>query len=123
VPGESEAQAVAEIQAIVDRLAVADSSFEATVKCFFAREPFEVPRNARIVQEIAKATASVIGREPNFMGDTPWMDAALLSAAGTETVVLGPGGGGAHASVEWVDLDTVAQTAQVLVDTAIGYCA
>jgi len=123
VPGETEAQAVAEIQAIVDRLAAADSSFEATVRCFFAREPFEVPRDAGIVKAVAKAAGTALGREPNFMGDTPWMDSALLSAAGTETVVLGPGGGGAHASVEWVDLETVSQTAQVLVDTAMDYCA
>jgi len=27
-----------------------------------------------------------------IVGDTPWMDAALLQAAGIETVVLGPGG-------------------------------
>ncbi|MEO8025068.1 MAG: ArgE/DapE family deacylase [Bryobacteraceae bacterium] len=123
IPGETEAQAVAEIQAIVDRLASADDTFRATVRCFFARDPFEVAREAAIVQALANAATPVIGREPNFIGDTPWMDSALLSAAGTETVVFGPGGGGAHASVEWVELDTVAHTAQILLDTAIGYCS
>ncbi len=123
IPGETETQAVAEIQAIVDRLGAADASFSATVRCFFARDPFEVARDAAIVRAVARATTNLVGKEPSFFGDTPWMDSALLSAAGTETVVFGPGGGGAHASVEWVELDTVAKTAQVLVDTAIDYCA
>jgi acetylornithine deacetylase len=65
----------------------------------------------------------VLGREPNYMGDTPWMDAALLHAAGIETVVMGPGGGGAHAVVEWVEMESVAQMAAILAQTAIEYCA
>jgi len=39
------------------------------------------------------------------VGDTPWMDSAILAAAGVETVVCGPAGAGAHAAEEWVDLD------------------
>src|SRR5688572_24766148 len=42
IPGETAAQAVAEIQAIADDLAAADSNFHATVKSFFVRDPFEV---------------------------------------------------------------------------------
>ena len=43
VPGETEAQATAEIQSIVDSLAAQDPDFHATVRPFFVREPFEVP--------------------------------------------------------------------------------
>jgi acetylornithine deacetylase len=50
------------------------------------------------------------------------MDAALLKTAGIETVVMGPGGGGAHASVEWVELESVAQIAAILAETAVDYC-
>jgi acetylornithine deacetylase len=56
------------------------------------------------------------------MGDTPWMDAALLQAAGVETVVIGPGGGGAHAAVEWVEMESVAQIAAILAEAAVEYC-
>ena len=35
------------------------------------------------------------------------MDSALLQAAGVETVVFGATGAGAHAEVEWVDLESV----------------
>ena len=36
----------------------------------------------------------VLGRAPAHIGDTPWMDAALLQAAGIETVVCGAAGAG-----------------------------
>ena len=123
VPGETEAQAVGEIQAIVDQLAAEDPTFEATVRAFFVRDPFEVSRDAAIVRALDRATRSVLGRAPNYIGDTPWMDAALLQAAGIETVVMGPGGGGAHAAVEWVELESVAQMAAILAEAAIDYCA
>jgi acetylornithine deacetylase len=123
VPGETEAQAVGEIQTILDQLRAADPTYEATARCFFARNPFEVPRDAQIVRSLDRATQSVLGREPTYMGDTPWMDAALLQAAGIETVVMGPGGGGAHAAVEWVDMESVAQMAAILAQAALDYCA
>jgi acetylornithine deacetylase len=122
VPGETEAGAVAEIQALVDRLAAADPDFRATVHPFFAREPFEVTPEAAIVQAVERAATRVRGRAPARIGDTPWMDAALCQAAGIETVVCGATGAGAHADVEWVDLDSAVQLAAILAETAADYC-
>ena len=122
VPGETEAQAVGEIREIVERLAAADPTFHAKVRCFFAREPFEVAADARIVQVVDRAAEEVLGRKAAHFGDTPWMDAALLRAAGTETVVIGPKGAGAHAAEEWVDIESVAQLAEILVRAAVDYC-
>jgi acetylornithine deacetylase len=113
---------VGELQKIVDQLHDVDPSFQATVRSYFVRDPFEVPREAGIVKALDRASNRVLGRTPNYMGDTPWMDAALLQAAGIETVVMGPGGGGAHAAVEWVELETVAQMAAILAETAADYC-
>jgi acetylornithine deacetylase len=50
------------------------------------------------------------------------MDAALLSAAGVDTVVMGATGAGAHAVEEWVDLQSVADLARCLAGTALRYC-
>ena len=122
VPGETEAQAVGEIQEIVDRLEADDPTFRAKVRCFFAREPFEVAADARIVQVVDRAAEEVLARKAAHFGDTPWMDAALLRAAGTETVVIGPKGAGAHAAEEWVDIESVAQLAEILVRAAVDYC-
>ncbi len=123
VPGESEAQATAEIQAIVDRLAARDADFHATVRPFFVRDPFEVPANAAIVKAVDRAAAKVRGCPPAHIGDTPWMDAALLQAAGVETVVCGAAGAGAHAAVEWVDVESVVKLAEILAEAALDYCA
>jgi acetylornithine deacetylase len=122
VPGESEAQATAEIQAIVDRLAAQDGDFHATVRPFFVRDPFEVPASAGIVKAVDRAAAKVRGCAPAHIGDTPWMDAALLQSAGVETVVCGAGGAGAHADVEWVDVESVVALAEILAEAAADYC-
>ncbi len=122
IPGETESQAVAEIQAIVDALAAADPDFHAEVRPFFVRDPFEVPENATIVCAVDAAVAKVLGRPPRHIGDTPWMDAALLQAAGVETVVCGAAGAGAHADVEWVDIESVFQLSEILAEAAIAYC-
>jgi acetylornithine deacetylase len=122
VPGESEAQAAAEIQAVVDRLAAQDADFHATVRPFFVRDPFEVPASAGIVKAVDRAAAKVRGCAAAHIGDTPWMDAALLHAAGVETVVCGAGGAGAHADVEWVDVESVVTLAEILAEAAADYC-
>jgi acetylornithine deacetylase len=122
VPGESAALATAEIQAIVDRLAAQDADFHATVRPFFVRDPFEVPASARIVKAVDRAAAKVRGYPAAHIGDTPWMDAALLQAAGVETVVCGAGGEGAHADVEWVDVESVVTLAEILAEAAADYC-
>jgi len=122
VPGETEAQAVAEIQEIVDRIAAADPDFHAAVRPFFHRQPFEVSPEAGIVRAVDDAASKVLGRPPRHIGDTPWMDAALLQAAGVETVVCGAAGAGAHSDVEWVDLESVGKLAAILAEAAVNYC-
>jgi len=122
IPGETEVQAVAEIQAIVDKLAESDPDFHATVRAFFVRDPFEVAPGAAIVKAVDKASEKVLGRRPAHIGDTPWMDSALLQAAGIETVVFGATGAGAHANVEWVEMESVVNLAQILAEAALDYC-
>ena len=122
VPGETAAGALAEIQRLADDLAADDPGFEARVECFFAREPFEVAPEAGVVQALAGAAGRVLGQTPRMKGDTPWMDSALLAAAGVETVVFGPTGAGAHETVEWVDVGSVVRCAEILAHTAAAYC-
>jgi len=122
IPSETEIQAVGEIQEIVDRLAESDRDFRATVRAFFVRDPFEVSPEASIVKALDAAAKQVLGRRPEHIGDTPWMDAALLSAAGVETVVFGATGAGAHADVEWVELESVEKLAEILAEAAVDYC-
>lgn len=122
IPGEQTERVVGEIDAIIEGVMARDPHFEVESRVLLAREPFEVAADAAIVRAVAGAVESRVGHRPAFVGQTPWMDAALLSAAGTETVVFGAAGAGAHAKEEWADLQSVHQLAECLVEAALRYC-
>ena len=122
IPGETEAGAVAEIEALILRLRREDPSLEISLRTFFSRVVFEIWPDAGIVQTLDSAARTVLPDPPTHVGDTPWMDSALTAGAGIETVVFGPHGAGAHAALEWVDVESVVQTANVLVATARAWC-
>ncbi len=122
VPGETEVQATAELQTIIDKLSREDETFKATVKPFFSRPPFEVDTQADIVQAVQSAMSmSQLGTIAPHTGQTFWTDAAVFAAAGMETVLLGPSGHGLHSAEEWVDVQSVIDLARILADTAVEY--
>jgi acetylornithine deacetylase len=51
-----------------------------------------------------------------------WLDSAILAQAGIPTVIFGPSGEGAHAAVEYVDVNSVITTAEVLVRSITNFC-
>jgi acetylornithine deacetylase len=122
IPGESRGAVTDEIRRLLRRQVERDPSFQADLEVLLVREPFEIAEDAAIVRALAEAAAAVLGRRPAYVGQTPWMDAALLAAAGAETVVMGAAGAGAHAKEEWVDVASVHQLAQCLAETAVRYC-
>jgi acetylornithine deacetylase len=95
---------------------------KATVRRGLVRDAFEVSPEAPIVAALRRHATIAFGQEPEIIGETPWMDSAILSAAGIPTVVFGPGGAGAHAVVEWVDLEQVRQCYEILLATAEEFC-
>jgi acetylornithine deacetylase len=123
IPGESAEAVAAELQAIVDRAAAADTDFRAEVRASFVREPFEVDRGEAVVQSVVRHAGAALGREPELVGVPFWADAAILSASGIPTVVYGPAGEGAHADVEWVDLESAARCAETYLAVAAELCA
>ena len=122
IPGETESQVVGEIRSIIDRLTAADSTFSATLKILLARNAFEVSPERDVVKVLQQSAYEVLGRQPELVGQPYWMDTALLSNAGIETVAMGPIGAGAHSKKEWVDLDSVVKMAEVLVQAILIYC-
>jgi acetylornithine deacetylase len=122
VPGEQKEAVEGEIREILRRQAARDPRFEAGMAVLLVREPFEIGPDASIVRALTEASTAVLGRRPAYVGQTPWMDAALLAGAGVETVVMGATGAGAHAKEEWVDLASVHQLARCLAATALAYC-
>jgi acetylornithine deacetylase len=120
-PGETEAQVSAELQAILDRLAAADPTFQASLRLFFSREPFTASEDAAIAESLSRAAAAYLGQPPRITGAPFWTDAALLAAAGVETILFGPSGAGLHSAEEWVDLQSVYDTAAILAAVALDY--
>jgi acetylornithine deacetylase len=114
LPGETVAMVEEQFRAIAGA---------ATVRTIFSREPLETPRDAAIVDVLLRNAGEVLGEAPEIVGVPFWTDAALFSGAGIPTVVFGPGGAGAHEETEWVDLDQVEQTAEILLRTAAEFCA
>ena len=86
------------------------------------RDSFEVRRDAPIVNAVLGAATAVLGATPEVIGEPYWMDAALLSEVGIDTVVIGPSGAGAHALEEWVDLASIGKVADILTAAAGEFC-
>ncbi len=122
IPGESTSSVLSEIEDIVRRLMDEDPTFDARARMLLARDSFEVAPDARIVRTVSEVAARVLGKTAPLVGMPYWMDAALLAAAGIETVVIGPMGQGAHAKEEWVEVASVVKLAEILARAATTYC-
>jgi acetylornithine deacetylase len=123
VPGETLQKVESEIPGIFKRIAASDPNFKATVKTGLVRDPFEISLDEPIVQVLQRKATAILGHEPAVIGQTGWMDSALLSAAGIPTAVFGPGGEGAHAVVEWSNLEHVERCAEILAAVVEEFCS
>jgi acetylornithine deacetylase len=122
VPGETPAEAEAELQEVIECASRSDPRVVFTLRTILVRDSFEISPEQEIVQMVCAAVARQKGTAPRLYGDTPWFDAAFVSAAGIPTVIFGPGGGGAHAAIEWSNLDDVSACARILEDVAREFC-
>lgn len=114
IPGETAEQVLEEIRTIAGK--------NADVTLTLARPPLDAPDDSRIHACARRAVQMVMGKAPATSGVAYWMDAALFAQAGMDTVNFGSRGEGAHAAVEWVDLDTVVQCSSALYETGVLFC-
>ncbi|MBA2642473.1 MAG: M20/M25/M40 family metallo-hydrolase [Actinobacteria bacterium] len=122
IPGETVALVEGELQEIVARAAAGDPDFSAEVRVLASREPFEAAENSEIVTTVRRSAASVLGSEPDVVGVSFWADSALLAGAGIPTVLFGPSGEGAHAEVEWVDVESLERCVEIYAAVAGELC-
>jgi len=123
IPGETPEIVQEQVQKILSQLASGDTDFKGDVRLNLYRPPFSVEPDAEIVRTLHDAVTHVTGTEATLAGNTFWMDAALFMEAGIPTVVFGPHGDGAHADVEWVDLDSIRQCVEVYTALIERFCA
>ncbi len=121
VPGETPEAVLGEIQGILEALAGEDPEFEATCELQLWRPPFEGDTGGPLAAVTRQVMMTLLDQSPPIVGESYWMDAALLAQAGTDVIVLGPRGAGAHAAEEWVDLASVHQLAAALEGIAEAY--
>jgi acetylornithine deacetylase len=122
MPGETVAESLAEMAALLDRARAADPAFEGECRTVVAREPVLLDRDEPVVRAAIDAAAAVLGRAPVVRSDYGWMDSGILVEAGIPCVVLGPTGDGLHTADEWVDLESVDDCAEMFVRMARDFC-
>jgi acetylornithine deacetylase len=89
----------------------------AAVRILASREPYEAPVDHPCVDLVRRAAGV-----DDVVGAPFWTDAALVADAGIPTVLLGPAGEGAHAEVEWVDLNSLERLREVVARIAAEWC-
>jgi acetylornithine deacetylase len=122
VPGETPGDAVAEMDAAVQRVRAAVPTFNAECRHVFSQWPSDVPQDAPIVRGLRSAMDACA--EPvTIDGLSAWTDAALLNAAGIPAICYGPGDISlAHSATEWVVEDEIPRAAKVLERLARSWC-
>ncbi len=113
IPGEDRGDVEAEISKLVESLGEADPKFDADYAITFYRGPMEIPTDEEICCVLMEGSEKLLGKTPRYVGGTGWMDTQIIYSRGTPAVAHGPNGYGAHAKEEWVDLQSVYETAQV----------
>lgn len=123
LPDETEASVLAELDTLVRSVEAVHPGARFETRARLTRAAYETSARSEIRQVVAEAAHDVLGAAPAERGVAYWMDAALLGAAGVDTVAFGATGGGAHSDVEWVELDSVVVLAEVLRRAAQLYLA
>lgn len=83
--------------------------------------PLNTPVDHPLVQSLV-AHKSAVGRKPEIKGFVAVCDAAHYAGAGVEGVIFGPSGDGFHGDDEYVDIESLVETAKVIAASVIDWC-
>ena len=116
VPGEDPATALAEFQALVDRLRRADPDLACATEVLLEDWPLDTPTDAAIVSQAAGVQRRH-GLDSEPRGVAFGSDASKFSRAGIPAIVYGPGSiAQAHAADEFIELAQVEAASRVYRD-------
>ena len=122
LPGESVEDVEREVAELLASCRTADPELQVSARTTLARPPFETAGDEDIVQAVAAAVTTTLGKPAQLTGVSYWADASLIAAAGIPTVLFGPDGDGAHAAVEWASLAGTIACAKILTAAAVDFC-
>jgi acetylornithine deacetylase len=118
IPGETEDDALAEVNAAIERVRSRRPEISTAVRLIAAQLPSDVPRESPVVRVLERALA-VEGLAAPIEGLSAWTDAALMNHAGITAVLFGPGDLGlAHAAEEFVPVNEIEMATAVLAHVA-----
>ena len=109
IPGETVDKVEQELRAIAG---------DAELRIIASRDPLDAQPDHPFVQLVGR-----LAEAGEYTGALFWTDAALIADAGIPTVLFGPAGEGAHATVEWVDLASLERVREVVRAVAAEWCA
>ena len=131
-PGQTPDMVADDIRALIARMRKSDPDLVAEVRLNQSGQrmlmgPFEVGRDADIVQTVVRAHRAVVGEEPKIGDVAPYKfygtDAAHLSRAGMTGLVYGPGGKYNTMPDERVELCDLFNAARVYARVIVETCA
>ncbi len=125
VPGDSPERIRADLEAVIvgsigagQADVVPDPAFDAV-----QRPPLDLPADHPLTRTLRESIEAVTGRPAAVGRFQAFTDAAVLQAAGTPSVVFGPGDLAlAHTDEEHVPLDALHAAARIYARTALGLC-
>ncbi len=123
LPGQTIGEVQADIARVLDRCVADQPDLVARTRTLLTRQPLQTRADEPIVTMLLEAAVRTDGRPRTPTGLSYWADSAFLAAAGIPTVLFGPRGEGAHAELEWVELDSVHACAEALAALARDFCA
>lgn len=123
IPGETRQDMEDEMTALIEALKESDPKFDADYQITFFREPMEISPEEEICQLLKHGTREVLGKSPEWVGGSGWMDTQIIQSKGIPAVAFGPSGYGLHAAEEWVDLESVYNAAKVQEKVIRRFCA
>lgn len=121
LPNENVEDIHKELTQLLTKIKSNDEKFQATYDIYFFRPGLEISENETIVKLVDEARHKITGKR-GLEGESYWMDSALLAEAGIPTIIIGPNGLGAHASVEYVEISSVKQIAEILKEVIVNFC-
>ena len=113
IPGEDRDDVDEEMTSLIKSLEEGDPKFNADYTITFYRGPMEIDPDEEICRVLKEGSEKLLGKTPRYVGGTGWMDTQIIYSKGIPAVAHGPIGYGAHAKEEWVDLQSVYETALV----------
>jgi acetylornithine deacetylase len=123
IPGQDAGTVETGLRHLLDEIAERHPEFRYRIEMGLERSPFEADPESPLVKEVLRIVESTTGKPPVIRAEPFWTDCALYADAGIPVVLFGASGAGAHASTEWVSLDSFETVIRVLSDLILSYCA